>query len=198
MKGTIVYASKYGSTEKVCRWIHEGIRNHTAEIRRVTQPITEQKEFIVLGTPIFIGKPAEEFLEFIDLYRHELCRVPTFLFITSWAQSTRYSDACRGFLDFILSRMKPCSPVLTRSLSGKLIVNELKARDRNIMQRLLRRIDAQQPDFHSESIQWSDRRSRLQCNRFGEEIDQCLSSGAFTGITKSKISSTAFENESDY
>ncbi len=169
MKGLLIYATRYGSTEQVCRWIGEGLP-FPISVEPVSNRPIAAADFLVLGTPIFIGKPAKEMIEFIDKCKTALCRVPVFIFITSWAQSTVYQDACQGFLELLLHYLSPCIPVMTRSLPGKLLWDSLTVSDRKAMERLLRRIDARQPDFHSEKIQWQDQRDRRQCLQFGEEI----------------------------
>ncbi len=174
MNGCLLFATKYGSTERVSHWIAEGIRKHQTEVRRITQPVPPDVNFMILGSPIFIGKPMEDLYDFIENHKDELFKIPFFLFITSWAQSTRYSNACQEFLNMILNRISPSVPILTRSLSGKLILEELRNRDRKALKRLLHRVDARQPDFRSENIQWGDRRSQAECNLFGEDISRCL------------------------
>ena len=174
LRGSLYYASRYGSTEEVCRWVREGISHFPVALHRIRVRPRAEGDFFILGTPIFIGKPLPEMVAFIEENKALLRRRPVFLFITSWAQSTPYRAACNGFLELICRYLKPCEPAMTASLPGKMNWDTLTVRDRQAMTRLLRRIDARSAEFDSEGIRWSDQRDRTVCRRFGESLDGWL------------------------
>ena len=55
MKGYLIYATRYGSTKQVCQWISEGIP-FSVSTRQVSDFPVDTVDFLILGTPVFIGK----------------------------------------------------------------------------------------------------------------------------------------------
>lgn len=77
MKGYLIYATRYGSTKQVCQWISEGIP-FSVSTRQVSDFPVDTVDFLILGTPVFIGKPAEDMTVFIKRHKAALCRVRCF------------------------------------------------------------------------------------------------------------------------
>ena len=174
MKGTILYATRYGSTLEVCQWIRQGMTRHEARVCPVSTWREDEAEFFILGSPIFVGKPHPDMINFLNAAGSILHGRPTAVFITSWAESTPYRSSCRDFLDLMRYYLAPCVPFAEASLPGRLLMEEISPRDRRTMQRLLRRIDRLSPDFHSENIAWQDVRSAQRCREFGRQVDRLL------------------------
>lgn len=63
MKILIVYDSKHGTTEKICRWIKEGVGDAT--LLRVNNVLTLDYDLIIVGSPIYFGKPLKSVLRFL-------------------------------------------------------------------------------------------------------------------------------------
>ncbi len=172
MKGLLLYSSKYGSTERVSQWIAREIACSEVLLYKIHKDMDfiQQYDFYILGTPIFIGKPAWEMTDFIRKNKLLLCAVPVFVFITSWAQATVYRQECRRFLELLQHYLEPCKPVMTVSLPGQLYMQQLSDKDRNIMQRLLRRIDGMSKTFHSDQMVFQDYTDQKQSGFFGRQI----------------------------
>ena len=179
MNGVLYYDTKYGSTTQISEWIADKVDN--VEIRWITEnPVIEQKyDYFILGTPIFIGKPTINFINFINKNKKIILYKPLFLFITSWAQSTKYKDECKNFIALIKSYLSPCVPAIARSLPGRLYMDEITQKDRNIMGKLLRRIDNLSEEFDSKTIEFNDKTSKEQSQRFGCDINEWFGSNMF-------------------
>jgi len=70
MKTLIVYDSKHGSTEKICNWIKEGIGD--ADICNVNNVSSLNYDLILVGSPIYFGKPLKSVISFLDDKRDSL------------------------------------------------------------------------------------------------------------------------------
>lgn len=176
MRGALFFSSRYGSTERVSQWIVRRItcaETYLYQIDSDSVPI-QPFDFYILGTPIFVGKPAPQMTRFIHNNKKLLCGAPVFLFITSWAAATVYKRECLKFLDLLNHYLYPCKPVFEKSLPGKLCMQTISARDRRLMQRLLRRIDNMSDEFQSEKIRFQDCTDQAQSENFGREIDLWL------------------------
>ncbi len=176
MKGALYYDTRYGSTEKVSRWIISEITYADVNILKVDNNniLANYYDFYILGSPIFIGKPMESIVDFIQSNRDEFTKKDVFLFITSWAQSTKYCSECEKFLELLKFHLFPCIPAISRSLPGKLIMDKIDKKDYRIMERLLRRIDSISDDFNSKSIIFNDQTSKKQSKEFGREINEWI------------------------
>lgn len=176
MKGALYYDSKYGSTEKVSRWILSEINYADVDIIKVDNNMipTNYYDFYILGSPIFIGKPMNSIIEFIEINKDEFRKKDVFLFITSWAQSTKYCLECVKFIELLKSYLYPCIPVISKSLPGKLVMRIISTKDYKIMERLLRRIDSMSDEFNSNLIIFNDQTSEELSKQFGSEINEWI------------------------
>lgn len=82
MKGSIIYASKYGSTAEYARWIAEATGLPLADVREVGDRLPGC-DFLVLGTAIIYYRPILH--KWITRHRAELLRKPVLLFTVSGA-----------------------------------------------------------------------------------------------------------------
>ncbi len=176
MSGTLYYDTRYNSTKEVCHWIVAGIPHKAVAVHRIgeMQPGENEDEFIIIGSPIYVGKPLDSVSEFIRSKKDRWLHKPVFVFVTSWAEATVYRRECNRFLDLIISQLSPIEPVLSRSLPGKLLLEQTTQRDQNVMRRLLRRINAMSEQFHEEAAQFTDMRNQEECRQFGKDIETAL------------------------
>ena len=174
MKGVLYYDSKYGSTEQISHWIIKPLK--FTKIQKISYglKISQDGDFYILGTPVFIGKPMQNMVDFILMNKDGMINKPVFLFITSWAQSTKYKHECDKFIDLLKFHLSPILPVLAKSLPGRLYIDKLTPKDRSVMERLLRRIDDRSKEFDSQTILFNDQTNQKQCEEFGQEIHECL------------------------
>ena len=175
MKGILYFDSKYGTTEKISRWIASEIK-HDIYIKLINKSERAKGyyDFYILGTPVYIGKPTENFLEFIDKNKGVFINKPLFLFINSWAESTVFKNECNNFIELIKFHLEPAVTVMDKSLPGKLIMNKISSRDRGALKRLLRRIDSKSEEFNSEKVDFNDQTDEVTSKKFGCEINEYL------------------------
>lgn len=57
MKGIIIYKSNYGSTEQYANWLSEDTGFRSMEIKKVRKRDFYDCDVVILGSPIFAGKP---------------------------------------------------------------------------------------------------------------------------------------------
>lgn len=170
MKGALYYGTKYGATRKISQRI--ALFAGDVTLYRIDRMLSVENDvdFYIVGTPIYNGKPVSGVSEFIEENRHALCQKPLFLFITSWAQSTVYQNQCERFLSLLRAMLAPCVPALERSLPGRLVWDEIEARDQNVMGRIVRRIRQMSPTFDDGAASFRDVIDWDLCASFGKEI----------------------------
>ncbi len=84
MKLAIIYATRYGSTEEVAYTIKE---LHPTDVVDLISIDSQKKldlssyDVIILGSPIYFGKPLPAFRQFIQLNISLLCQKPLGLFL---------------------------------------------------------------------------------------------------------------------
>lgn len=57
MRGIIIYQTNYGSTEQYARWITEETGFRNVELKKVRKQDLRESDTIILGSPIFAGRP---------------------------------------------------------------------------------------------------------------------------------------------
>jgi menaquinone-dependent protoporphyrinogen IX oxidase len=169
MNCLICYGTKYGSTEQVCEYIREGMAAD-AIISHVSEIDSLDYDLIVIGSPIFIGKPIGEVVDFIAKHYEELKNKTVAVFVTCWAASTKYSDAGNEFLSQVIKYLPKCNIICTASLPGKLLMDKIEESDRKLLGRLLRRISNQSDEFDANKIEWKDARSQSKSKDFGSKL----------------------------
>lgn len=176
MKGILYYDTKYGTTERIGRWILSEISCASVSMKHIKNCtyVDPSCDFYILGSPIYIGKPRYEIYQFILENKAQLENKVLFWFITSWAQSTVYRRECERFVDIMQYYLESAKAVLWASLPGKLVFDELTERDRSTMARLLGRIDKLSEEFQSENIVFTDKTNEKESRKFGKDIDQWL------------------------
>ena len=173
MKALICYDTKYGSTTEVCNNIKSGMQIDT-EIKNIRDVNSFNYEMIIIGSPIFIGKPMKSIEDFIiDNYK-KLRDKKIVIFVTCWAVATQYGRSSGEFLEQLEKYLPPCHLICKKALSGKLLLDKVSEGDRQKMKRLLRRLDAMSEEFNSQEIAWRDARDKQAAMDFGEEIEMSL------------------------
>lgn len=178
MRGILYYDTKYGSTLKVSKWITSEITYVSVDIEAINEKtmINTNYDFYILGCPIYIGKPREEMHQFIMNNKVNLQNKIFFLFIISWAQSTVFQKECTKFMNIMEHDLHPAKAILSISLSGKLILDELIYKDRCTILRILRRIDNLSDIFQSKEIRFMDQTNEKESKEFGKNINKWLQS----------------------
>ena len=68
MKTAIIFASKYGATEKCAKILSEKIPNSTTiDIRVDKMPDIAGYDVVIVGTAIYVGKPNKKILKFLEI-----------------------------------------------------------------------------------------------------------------------------------
>ncbi len=170
MRALICYDTKYGSTPEICRAIRAGIKMDT-DIRNVRDVYTLEYDLILIGSPIFIGKPMESVVNFIRKSYMLLHSRTIATFVTCWATATQYSASSRAFLEQLAKHLPPCRLIAQKALPGRLLPDTVSSRDKRTLNRLLRRLDTMADDFESSSIPWRDARDYAAAEAFGREAE---------------------------
>lgn len=170
MRALICYDTKYGSTPEICRAIRAGI-NMDTDIRNVRDVYTLEYDLILIGSPVFIGKPMKSVTDFISQSYMLLHSRSIAIFVTCWAAATKYGASSEAFLEQFAKHLPPCRLIAQKALPGKLLPNAVSSRDKQILNRLLRRLDTMADDFESSDIPWRDARDYAAAKVFGREAE---------------------------
>lgn len=85
MKTAIIYASKYGTTEKVAVTIAEKLREKNEvelfSLKQKANPDLSSYGIVILGTPIYAGKASKKMMTFFQKNEQALLRKKTGLFV---------------------------------------------------------------------------------------------------------------------
>lgn len=169
MNALICFGSRYGSTRQVCEDISIGMGIPTS-IRPVSEVDCLDYDIVVIGTPVFIGKPMKTVTEFITAHSNELKDRNIALFVTCWAASTQYAAASSEFISQVAKYLPACRLLSTAALPGKLLMDQISEADRKLLNRLLRRIGDRSDEFDPEKIIWKDARNKKLSTEFGKDI----------------------------
>lgn len=169
MKALICYDTRNFSTMQICEGIRSGMNIET-EILRVGEVSHLNYDIIVIGSPIFLGKPMQSVTDFIRINYDILKSKVLAAFIVCWAASTKYSFASEAFLKILTDELESCNLITSKIFCGKLILDELKERDKKSMLRIIDLLSKTANDFNKEDITWGDTRNFCDTNAFGKEI----------------------------
>jgi len=170
MNALICYDTKYGSTTKICHYIKSGMKMNV-KIENICEVNSFGYDLIIIGSPIFIGKPMKSVGDFIVANYEKLKDKKIAIFVTCWAMATEYGASSIEFLDQLKKHLPPCRLICERALPGKLLLDKVSERDQQTMKRLLRRLDAMSQEFNSHEIAWRDARDKKTAEDFGKEIE---------------------------
>lgn len=170
MNAIICYDTKYGSTTETCYYISSGMKMNV-DVKNISEVNLFNYDLIVIGSPIFIGKPMKSVGDFIIANYEKLKDKKIAVFVTCWAMATQYGKSSGEFLEQLKKHLPPCRLICERALPGKLLLDKISERDRETMKRLLRRLDAMSEEFNSQKIAWRDARDRKTAEDFGRKIE---------------------------
>ncbi|MFZ5351488.1 MAG: flavodoxin domain-containing protein [Bacillota bacterium] len=173
LKGLICYDSKYGSTETVCTAVRSGI-TLDVDIKNIKDVKDLDYDFIVIASPIFIGKPMQSIEVFIKDNYSKLFKKNIAVMVTCWAASTKYRDASADFIRQIVKDLPECNLIASKALPGKLILDQISERDKNTLLRIVNRISKMAGNFGGEDTSWNDVRDDQAAKAFGEEIEKAV------------------------
>jgi len=182
VKGLLYYSSKYGTTRRIGQWICSAVSCAEVTATHIGNDIkNHQADFYIVGIPIYVGKPISNIIDSLQSMHYHTGDKPLFLYIVSWAQSTPFYAECDKFIELAHWYLRPCRPVLSRSLPGWLELAALDPDDRRVMKRLLRRLDTISDEFDSDSIVFADQSDERLSKQFGCDINEWLTgkSGLF-------------------
>ncbi len=171
MNALICYDTKYGSTTEICHYISSGMKIDT-EIKRFYEVDSFDYDVIIIGSPIFIGKPMKSAEEFIVNNVKELENKKIAVFVTCWAMATKYGKSSGEFLEQLKKNLPSCHLICEMALPGKLLLDKVSEQDQKIMKRLLGRLDSMIEEFDSQKIAWRDARDKQMAVNFGKEIKE--------------------------
>ena len=170
MNALICYDTKYGSTTEICHYISSGM-SMDVDVKNISEVKSFEHDLLIIGSPIFIGKPMKSVEDFIVTNYENLRNKKIAVFVTCWAMATEYGASSVEFLDQLRKHLPPCHLILERALPGKLLLDKVSERDQQTMKRLLRRLDAMSEEFNSKEIAWRDARDKKTAEDFGKEIE---------------------------
>ena len=91
----IIYASKHQTTQE-CSFILQNELNGDADLvplSNVTDFQIEQYDAVVVGSPVYYGKPAKKIREFLSEKEDLLLSKKIYLFLSSKAETSEYFDS---------------------------------------------------------------------------------------------------------
>ena len=139
-KVTLLYSSKYGSTLETAQWIAEGIRQPSAIINisdtlAVDSALKQESKFI-LGSAVYKERPMESMLAFTKKHLKALDHhvIASFVVCGTQPNSEKNKQRIDNYLQ-ALNEALHHKPNLSRSLGGRLIVENLTQEDREMLTR---------------------------------------------------------------
>lgn len=153
MSVAIIYTSKHGTTKEVVKLIAERLRGQQItliDLKQDKSPNIELFDQVILGTPIYVGKPSKEVKMFCEKHASALTSKPLALFVcgmypgeakqveeitTAYPETLRQHAKAVAFLGgaFLFERM---------SFIERIIIKRVAQIDRSIKQINVSGIDA--------------------------------------------------------
>ncbi|MBN1892019.1 MAG: flavodoxin [Clostridiales bacterium] len=137
MKTIILYATKYGSTEKVANRIREKIPGETvmANISKRHVPDLSAFDTVIVGGPIYIGKTLKPLTTFINKNLGELKKKRLALFICAGAEDPAQ-------VEILLSALFPAElrdrAVYTGTMGGEMNMNNVNPLMRFVLKNMIK------------------------------------------------------------
>lgn len=137
MKCIVLYDSKYGSTESTANWIAEGIREKCAtDVEKVSNVKTLDYDLIVIGSPIYGGKPLDTVANFLKKNRSALMGKKVAVFaVFSGIWQEKIPDYLAS-----LKQLVPENVWDARGFTGDLNVSKLDKEDREIVEGVFKKM----------------------------------------------------------
>ncbi len=144
-KIAIVYATKYGQTEKICRYMEDrlqqrGFSTQLIDAARET-PLSSEVDGIVYGTPVYRGKFSRPLVAWVKKNRKTLEKLPTALFTVSLNAADKHPEARDADRALVRQLIEQTGfvPNLTACFAGALKYREYYWPVRLLMRRISRR-----------------------------------------------------------
>lgn len=114
MKILIAFASKYGSTRETSEFIKKLLeeKNHTVEVKDVSEVDNLNYDFVILGSSVKIGKILPEAKNFLKKFADDFTNVKSTFFIhcvSAKEESIENQKEIKNFVDPVKEVMKPVS-----------------------------------------------------------------------------------------
>lgn len=148
MKIAIIYCSKYGTTEKICRTLISQLPD-TAQAKLFcldqSRPdnLTEY-DVIVLGTPIYAGKPRQRMTEFCDANIGLLLQKRLILFVCGMDRGHAIKEIETTYPQNLISHSS-----LATFIEGEYLLDRMRLADRLIL-RIFFKVKASQTRDYTE------------------------------------------------
>lgn len=131
MKCIILYDSKYGSTESIANWIAEGIGEKcTVDVKKVIDVKELDHDLIIIGSPIYGGKPLNSVVDFLKKNRPALMGKKVAVFAVF---SGLWKEKIPDYLTS-LKQLVPENVWDAREFAGNLNVKKLDKADRDVIE----------------------------------------------------------------
>ncbi len=137
MKCIVLYDSKYGSTESIANWIAEGIsKKCVADVKKVTDVKKLDHDLIVIGSPIYGGKPLNSVVDFLKENRSALMGKKVAVFAV-------FSGLWKEKIPDYLASLKQLVPENVwdaQGFTGNFNVSKLDKADREVIEGVFKKI----------------------------------------------------------
>jgi menaquinone-dependent protoporphyrinogen oxidase len=133
----IIFDTKLGSTQKVAQWIGEGM-NGISKFCNVNDVESLDYDLIVIGSPIYMGKPLPSIDTFLEKNRNILAKKKVALFIVclDYPHPEYASDVSQFLQDF--EKQIDITPVTIQAFGGYLDLKDLDEKERGGMRAFLK------------------------------------------------------------
>jgi menaquinone-dependent protoporphyrinogen oxidase len=143
-KIAIVYATKFGQTEKIARYMEDKLqqRGFSTQLLNASEkePLSPEVDGVVYGGPVYSGKFPKRLIQWVRSNRASLDRIPTALFTVSLNAADKRPEARAADRMLIrkLIEQSGFAPGLTASFAGALKYRDYFWPIRLIMRRISR------------------------------------------------------------
>jgi menaquinone-dependent protoporphyrinogen oxidase len=128
----IIFDTTHGSTKKVAEWISEGI-NGTTKLCKVNDVESLDYNLLVIGSPIYGGKPLESIVTFLNKNKNTLVEKKVALFIVCGDHPyPEYVSHIRQFLQDFEKKLTN-KPIAIQAFGGYLDLKNLDEKARRGM-----------------------------------------------------------------
>lgn len=131
----VTFASRYGSTREVAETIASRLagRGHAVRVGAVGDVRSlDGVGAVVLGTPLYLGSPSRDALDFLDRHREALGALPVALFALGPILAAEGTAPSRAQLDVALAKVPWFAPVAIEVFVGRYDPARLRLVDRLI------------------------------------------------------------------
>lgn len=131
MKTLIVYTSHHGTTKHVAELISAELQDSAiCDVSEFSEKLFDECDQIVVGTPIYAGKPPKKLTSFIEKYGKRLLEKPLGLFVCGMIpdEASKQTELETAFPEALRAHATVCS-----FMGGALHFSELNFLEKSIM-----------------------------------------------------------------